>query len=225
MKAFRTLALALLAVLSLTGGPARAQVSQQQTINQALATIERMKTDQNFQKNFQATLTESRAVLIVPSLYKGGFIVGGQYGNGVLLAHAPDHSWSYPAFYSMTGGSFGLQIGVVDTAILFIIRTDKGLEAVMNNQFKFGADAGITFVAVGGGVGASTTSAMGADIVAFSLGGIGLYGGLSLEGTALSPRESWNAAYYGQAVAPRAIVIDHTVTNTQADRLRDFLAR
>jgi lipid-binding SYLF domain-containing protein len=163
-------------------------------------------------------------VLIVPALYKGGFIFGGQYGNGVLLSRMPDGSWSYPAFYTMEGGSFGLQIGLESTAVLFMIMDDKGLEAMLNNQFKFGADTGITVLVVGGGMGASTTSNLGADIYAFSLTGVGLYGGLSLEGTVLSARESWNAAYYGQNVASRAIILDNSVSNPRADALRDFLA-
>ena len=163
-------------------------------------------------------------VLIVPALYKGGFIFGGQYGNGVLLAKMADGSWSYPAFYTMEGGSFGLQIGLESTAVIFTIMSDKGLHAVLNNQFKFGADTGLTVLVVGAGIGASTTSSLDTDIYAFSMTGIGLYGGLSLEGTALAPRESWNAAYYGQDVASRAIVLDNSVANPKADALRDILA-
>lgn len=204
--------------------PLWAQQDQQQTVNGALTTIERMKGDGNFQEGFQPKLAEARAVVIVPALYKGGFIFGGQYGNGVLLARLADGSWSYPAFYTMEGGSFGLQIGLESTSILFLIMTDKGLRAVLNNQFKFGADTGVTFLVVGAGVGASTTSNLGADIYAFSFSGIGLYGGLSLEGTVLAARESWNAAYYGSNVSSRAILLDNSVSNPRADPLRDFLA-
>ena len=204
--------------------PALAQQDQQQTVNGALSTIERMKSDANFKEAFQPKLDQARAVLIIPSLYKGGFIFGGQYGNGVLLAKGADGNWSYPAFYTMEGGSFGLQIGLESTSVLFMIMTDKGLNAVLSNQFKFGADAGITFVIIGAGVGASTTTNLGADIYAFSFSGIGLYGGLSLEGTVLAARESWDAAYYHSNVASRAIIFDGTVSNPQADPLRDFLA-
>ncbi len=217
--------LAFCLLLLFLGSPARAQVDQEKTVNNALSTVERMKTDENFQQSFQNDLKKARAVLIVPDLYKGGFILGGQYGNGVLLAHLPDGSWGYPAFYTMEGGSLGLQIGLASNSIMFIINSDKGLHAILANQFKFGADAGITFVIVGAGLGASTTSNMGADITAISLSGVGLYGGLSLEGTALSPRESWDAAYYGQNLSSRAIILDNTASNPQADRLRDILAR
>jgi lipid-binding SYLF domain-containing protein len=201
--------------------PAFAQEDQQQTVNSALATLERMKNDGAFQAKFQSKLEQARAVLIVPALYKGGFIFGGQYGNGVLLGRMPDGSWSHPAFYAMEGGSFGLQIGLESTAVLFIIMDEKGLDAVLNNPFKFGADTGITVLVVGAG---SATPKLGADIYAFSLTGVGLYGGLSLEGMTLSARDSWNAAYYGQDVASRAIVLDNSVANEKAQPLREFLA-
>jgi lipid-binding SYLF domain-containing protein len=204
--------------------PALAQQDQQQTVSSALTTVERMKNNKSFKDGFQPELEKARAVLIVPALYKGGFIFGGQYGNGVLLARLPDGSWSYPAFYTMEGGSFGLQIGLESTAIMFIIMSDKGLDAVLDHQFKFGADTGVTVLIVGGFMGAATTSNLGADIYAFSLTGVGLYGGLSLEGTVLSARESWDAAYYGQNVASRAIVLDNAVSNSKADALRDILA-
>lgn len=225
MTKVRGFALFLLTVLTLAAAPAIAQVDQEKTVNNAASTIERLKTDNNFEKGFRDDLQKSRAVLIVPDLYKGGFILGGQYGNGVLLAHLPDGGWGSPAFYTMEGGSLGLQIGLESSSILFIINTDKALHAILANQFKFGADAGITFVVVGAGVGASTTSNMGADITAISLSGIGLYGGLSLEGTALAPRESWNSRYYGQNVSSRAIILDNAVSNPQADRLKEILAR
>ncbi len=216
--------LVLVLTLALAAIPALAQQDQQQTVNSALSTLERMKGDGNFREGFQPKLDQARAVVIVPALYKGGFIFGGQYGNGVLLARLADGSWSYPAFYTMEGGSFGLQIGLESTAVLFIVMSDKGLHAMLNNQFKFGADTGVTVLVVGAGVGASTTSNLGADIYAYSLTGIGLYGGLSLEGTVLSARESWNAAYYGSNVSSRAIVLDNAVSNPRADALRDILA-
>ena len=216
--------LILVLTLALAAIPALAQQDQQQTVNSALSTLERMKGDGNFRDGFQPKLDQARAVVIVPALYKGGFIFGGQYGNGVLLARMADGSWSYPAFYTMEGGSFGLQIGLESTAVLFIVMSDKGLHAMLNNQFKFGADTGVTVLVVGAGVGASTTSNLGADIYAYSLTGVGLYGGLSLEGTVLSARESWDAAYYGSNVSSRAIVLDNAVSNPRADALRDILA-
>jgi len=225
MSKLRSLIYLFLVVLTVSATPALAQLDQQKTVNSAASTIERMKTNINGHSRFLEDLQHARAVLIVPDLYKGGFILGAQYGNAVLLSHQPDGSWGSPAFYTIEGGSVGLQIGLESSSIVFIINSDKALHAILANQYKFGADAGITFVVVGAGAGASTTSNMDADIVAYAYSGVGLYGGLSLEGTALAPRESWNASYYGQNVSSRAITLDNAVSNPQADRLRDILAR
>jgi lipid-binding SYLF domain-containing protein len=224
MNHLRGLAVLVLTLMCMLGRPAQAQVDQEKVVNNAASTVERMMGT-NFKDTVTEGLKKSRAVLVVPDLYKGGFILGGQYGNGVLLTHQADGSWSGPAFYTMEGGSIGLQIGLESTSIMFIINSDKALHAILANQFRFGADAGITFLVVGAGMGESTTSNMGADITAVAMSGIGLYGGLSLEGTALSPREAWNAAYYGQNLSSRAIVLDNVASNPQADRLRDILAR
>src|SRR5262249_34826236 len=142
--------------------PAFAQIDQQQTVNRAAATIERMKA--NISKDFPSQLANARGVLIVPDLYKGGFILDGQTGNAVRRARQPNGSFGYPAFYSVSGGSIGLQIGLQDISVVFLIMTDKGLNALLNDQFKVGAEAGITFAVIGLGVGAGTTSAMTADI-------------------------------------------------------------
>src|SRR5579863_8230990 len=76
--------------------PARAQVDQQQTVNHALGTVERLRSDQRFKQDFEPYLAKARAVLIVPDLYKAGFVLGGQFGNGVLLVRKPDGSFSSP---------------------------------------------------------------------------------------------------------------------------------
>ncbi|HIJ38493.1 MAG TPA: lipid-binding SYLF domain-containing protein [Rhodospirillaceae bacterium] len=223
MKSLKALFLLVL-FGALVSRPAMALVDQAQTVNSATATIERMKTESSFQETLQKRLKEARAVLVVPALYKAGFIFGGQYGNGVLLARQPDGSWGYPAFYTLEGGSFGLQMGLESSAILFVVMSDAGLTALLNNQFKIGADAGITVLLVGAAVSADTTSNLGADMLAYSLSGVGLFAGISLEGAVLSPRESWNADYYGRNLSSRAIVLEGAASNPQADRLRETLA-
>lgn len=217
--------LAFLALMTAPLAPALAQYDQQQVVNQSVSAIERIMSDSNFAKSFPQDLARAKGVLIVPNLYKGGFLLGGQYGNGVLLARLAGGGWSYPAFYTLSGGSLGLQIGVEDVSIVFLINSDKAMKAVLANQFKFGADMGITFAVMGAGMGAGTTSNGGADITAISMSGIGLYGGLSLEGTILSPRETWNSNYYGQDVSSRAVVLDGAASNPEADKLRDRLSR
>lgn len=212
-----TLALAL---------PARAEVVSDQTrmVAKAVTTVERLRADPNFAGNIASLLARARAVLIVPDLVKGGFILGAEYGTGVLLTKDRNGRWSGPAFYSIASGSVGLQVGVQDSETLYVIMSEAGLRAVMEDRFKAGADAGVALAHVGAGAEAATTMNAGADLYAFSKA-VGLYGGASLEGSGILPRHSWNAAYYGGNPAPEDIVIARRLDSPQANRLRDVLGR
>lgn len=216
----------LLTVLVGWAVPARAEVVTDQTllVHKAATTVERLRRDASLQRDLEAKLAQARAVLVVPDLVKGGFILGAEYGTGVLLTRDAAGHWSGPAFYSVASGSVGLQIGVQDAESIFVIMTDAGLRAVMENRFKAGADAGIAVAHVGAGAEAATTSNVGADIFAFNKA-VGAYGGASLEGSGILPRHSWNAAYYGGNPVPEDIVIARRLDNPQANRLKDLLAR
>jgi SH3 domain-containing YSC84-like protein 1 len=105
-----------------------------------------------------------------------------------------------------------------------MIMTEKGLRAILNSQFKFGADASLAIATIGAGVQGSTTGALGADIIAFSQTR-GLYGGVSLEGSLMGQRSEWNRAYYGHELGAHQIVLDMQGANPGADPLRDVLTR
>jgi len=162
-------------------------------------------------------------VIIVPRLLKGGFIIGGEYGNAVLLSKKSNGSWSYPAFYTIGGGSVGFQIGLKDSQMILVIRTHAGMEAILADQFKVGAEAGIVVGTFGGSVEGASTTAVGADILAFSLDR-GLFGGGALEGSVFAKRADLNQSFYAQAIEPRDIVIEGKVSNPAADNLRSTLA-
>jgi len=219
----RLAALAALAMLAFS--PAHAQMSDQnRMVAKAVTTVERLRRDPNLSDNVDRLLARARAVLIVPDLVKGGFIVGAEYGTGVLLTKDRQGGCSGPAFYSVASGSVGLQIGLQDAEALFVIMSDGGLRAVMDNRFKAGADAGVALVHLGAGAEASTTGNVGADIYSFSKA-VGVYGGATLEGSGILPRHSWNAAYYGGNAAPEDILITRRLDNAQANQLRDVLGR
>lgn len=186
------------------------------------ATLYRLMSNSGVKKSLDNLLPTARGILIVPSFTRAGFLVGGAWGNGVLLARHPSGQWSSPAFYRLTAGSIGLQIGIQDNEMIYMIMTEAGLRAVMEDQFKGGATASATFLFVGGGADASTTTNVGADIYGFSQS-IGLYGGLNLEGTAVEPRYNWNRAVYGEGTSPTSIVIDGRFNSPIADGLRGFL--
>lgn len=217
-------ALAALVVLAVAPPPAAAQAEQQKLVNLAAATVERLRSDSNFQQTMLARLQRARAVLIIPNLVKAGFIIGGEYGNGVLLVRGEDGAWSHPAFYTLAATSLGIQAGVQDSEVMFLIMSDRSLKAIMNNAVKLGADLSVAVLAAGAGMEASTTTALGADVLAFSHT-IGIFGGGSLEGAMIKPRPTWNAAYYGGGLSAEAILLQRAASNPEAEKLRDILAR
>ena len=149
--------LALILVLPLSAH-ADAVTDQTLLVNKAATTVERLRRDSNLQHDLEGKLARARAVLIVPDLVKGGFILGAEWGTGVLLTRDAAGQWSGPAFYSVASGSVGLQIGIQDAESIFVIMSDAGLRAVMENRFKAGADAGIAVAHVGAGAEAATTT-------------------------------------------------------------------
>ena len=195
---------------------AYAQSDQQTLIDRARITMNDVHKDKAFGDAPQL-LHRARAILIVPRLYKGGFFVGGEGGDGVLLVHTA-HGWSQPAFYAMGSASFGLQIGLEQSEVVLFIMSEKALDAVMQNQFKIGANAGLAVVTLGSGVGASTTSALGADIVAWASSS-GAYAGITLEGSVIKSRPEWDRDYYGRNLTTRQILYDtHVAPGTAALR-------
>ena len=172
----------------------------------------------------QAVLRRARAVMICPQVFRAGFLLGGQGGSCVLVARDGAGSWSSPAFYGMGGGSIGFQAGMEDAEVMLFIMNDRGLTAVMDSQFKLGANASATFVDLGGGVEGATTAALRADIVGFSRAR-GLFAGIALGGTLMSTKSDWNQGYYNRPVAASQIVVGMEVSNPAADPLRALLSR
>jgi lipid-binding SYLF domain-containing protein len=168
---------------------------------------------------FRNNLPSARGVLIVPTFVRAGFIFGGAGGNGTLLVHDNAKNWSYPAFYTVASGSVGFQAGAEVAEVVLMIRSQRGADAMLSNSFKLGADASVAAGPVGAGAQVQTS-----DILAFSRSK-GLYGGVSLDGSAIATRDAWNSAYYGQEVRPVDVLVTRNVSNPQADQLRSRLNR
>jgi lipid-binding SYLF domain-containing protein len=201
--------------------PAHAQAEQQALVDRATLSVTEMFTDPNFSDG-RSVLQRARAAMVLPRLFRAGFILGGEGGAGVLLGRDGGGSWTSPAFYGTGGGSVGLQIGIQDAQVVILIMNDRALNAVLDSQFKFGADASFAVANMGAGIEGSTTAALRADIVALAKTR-GLFAGLALEGTIMASRSDWNKAYYGRDVSARQIVVGAEVHNPAADGLRAAL--
>jgi lipid-binding SYLF domain-containing protein len=220
----RFLTMAALALLTLQQTACSATTGEQQTlVDRATLTVQEMMT-QNVSQDPKTMLRSAKGAMICPRIFKAGFFFGGEGGSCVLLARAGNGTWSYPAFYTIGSGSFGFQFGISDSQLLMLIMTEKGLAAVLDSQMKLGANASVAVATFGAGIGGSTTTAVGADIVAFAASR-GLFGGVALEGSVMSTNTEWNQRYYGQAYAARQLVMQMQGSNPGADPLRELLTR
>ncbi|MBS0281549.1 MAG: lipid-binding SYLF domain-containing protein [Proteobacteria bacterium] len=133
----------------------------------------------------------AKAVYIVPKLVKGGFIFGAEGGAGVLVRRTGKGSWGEPKFYDMGSASFGLQAGLEQAELIFIINSERALAGIEHGNFKLGAGAGLTMVNLSSGAEGATT-AHGGDIVVWT-SGTGAYAGISFNGSVISPDKDMNS--------------------------------
>ncbi|WP_439576449.1 lipid-binding SYLF domain-containing protein [Elioraea sp.] len=215
--------LAVAAAALMLPAAAAAQADQQALVDRATLTVNELMGGEHG-VDARTVLRRARAVMVFPRVFRGGFILGGEGGSGVLVARDGAGNWSSPAFYGMGGGSLGLQIGVQDSQVMLFVMNDRALNAILQSQFKFGADASVAVAHLGAGIAGGTTAALRADVVSVAKSR-GLYAGVSLEGSILARRNEENAAYYGRQVSAEQIVLTMEVHNPGSDNLRAALIR
>jgi lipid-binding SYLF domain-containing protein len=194
---------AVLAVTVFAAPMARAQSEQQVTVDGARKVLADLRHDKAF-GNARDLMRHAKAVFIVPKLIKGGFFVGGEGGDGVLMVQKRG-GWSAPGFFAIGAASFGLQAGLEQSEMIMLIMTQKGLEGVLHDNFKIGAQAGISVVTLGSGVEGAIGGASLPDVVVWS-SSTGLYGGLTVDGSVIKSEPSQDAAYYGRPVSSRGVL-------------------
>ena len=180
----------------------------------------------NFQNDpemtwFRDHLKDAHAVIISPQVTRAGYIFGGSGGEAVVFArNRKGGGWVGPAFYNMGAGSVGLQIGVDVSEVAMLVMTEKALNALLSNSFKFGGDASVAAGPVGVGAAANVT----ADVISFARSK-GVYAGLSFQGAVIAPDTKANNAFYGKAVTPVDILVRHNVESAASMPVRQSLAR
>ena len=218
----RRLLAALVFLAALSPLAARAQSEQQTLVDRATLSVQEMLGENAPQRLPQAGSQGPRRADL-PAGVQGRILFGGE-GGGCVMVGRLQTGWTAPAFYGMGSGSFGLQFGIQDAEVMLIVLTEKGLTALLDSQFKFGANAGISIATFGGGVAGSTTAAFDADIVAFQRSR-GLFAGIALDGGLIGSRSAWNEAYYGHPIGAHEIVLQGEGSNPGAEPLREVLGR
>ena len=139
---------------------------------------------------------------------KAGFVVGGQRGHGIISVRDPKSgAWSSPAFLTITGGSIGLQIGAQAVDLVLVVQNRRGLDQLIQNQFKIGADAAVAAGPVGRDASASTDIQMRAQILSYSRTR-GLFAGVTLNGSTIRQDRDANERFYGIAYRTKAIAVE-----------------
>ena len=146
----------------------------------------------------QNILGSAKCVVVIPAYKKAAFVVGGQYGRGVATCRTPN-GWSAPVFVKMEGGSFGWQIGGQSTDLVLIAMNENGMQDMLKNKFKLGADAAASAGPVGRNAQAGTDWKLNAEFLTYSRSK-GLFAGLDLDGTIMSQSDDDTRTEYGSAV-------------------------
>ena len=192
---------------------------QQKIVDRSAEAFRRIRSAQH--PALEYFIEHAHGVMIFPRIIKASMIFGGEGGNGVLLAKDA-RGWSAPAFYSMGAGSAGLQVGYQEATVVLFFMNEAALRSTIERGITLGADATVAAGSVGGsGEGAATTAA--SDIYQFIEVG-GLFAGLSLDGTVVGARDSFNQAYYGASATPHGILIERKHTSPGATALHQALA-
>src|ERR1700722_16639124 len=149
-------------------------------------------------------LSGAKCIVVIPHLVKGGFIVGAEHGRGIASCRTPD-GWSAPAFVSVGGGNWGLQIGVEGVDIIMLVMNDQGLEHMLSSKFELSGDASAAAGPVGRHASAGTDWKLNTEVLTYSRAR-GLFAGITLNGAVLEPDEDSTRAIYGREVSFRSIL-------------------
>jgi lipid-binding SYLF domain-containing protein len=161
----------------------------------------------------QDLIDQARCVVVMPSVLKAAFVVGGSYGRGTMICRTGKDftgSWGAPAMYALEGGSIGLQIGGEATDFVFLVMNDRGASSLLRTKVKLGADASAAAGPKGRSASAETDAYMRAEILSYSRAR-GAFAGISLDGSTLRPDEDANRKLYGNSTSAAKIITESDV--------------
>jgi lipid-binding SYLF domain-containing protein len=161
----------------------------------------------------QDLLDKARCVVVLPSVLKAAFIVGGSYGRGTMVCRTGKDftgPWGAPAMYALEGGSVGFQIGGEATDFVILVMNNRGVDSLLRSKVKLGADASIAAGPKGRTASADTDAYMRAEMLSYSRAR-GVFAGVSLEGTTLRPDEDANRRLYGKDASAAGIITESKI--------------
>jgi SH3 domain-containing YSC84-like protein 1 len=207
-------ALSILATLALVGLPltsSLADTKEQDRLENCGSVLEEIM---NVPDNIPANLVDkAECVVVIPSVLKAAFGLGGAYGRGAMICRSGEHftgPWGAPTMIALEGGSFGFQLGGEATDFVILVTNPRGATAILKNKVKLGADAAAAAGPKGRDAAAETDVTLRAEMLTYSRSR-GLFAGVSLEGSTLRPDDSGNESIYGKKITAEDIVLKGAV--------------
>jgi len=167
----------------------------------------------------EEVLEHAKCIAVVPHMIKGGFVFGAENGRGVATCRS-SNGWSAPMFFAITGGSWGLQIGIEGVDLVMIIQNERGMRQLLSSKFSLGADASAAAGPVGRHASANTDWKLDAEILTYSRAK-GAFAGLTLNGASIRHDEDSTKAIYGRNVSNRRILRGEVTMPTAANSFLD----
>jgi len=207
MKRLFLVVLGILTFASLTfaNEEDRQKREQDRLQNANLVMQEILKVPDNIPKDL---LDRARCVIVMPSVLKAAFVIGGSYGRGTMVCRTGKNfsgPWGAPAMYALEGGSVGFQIGGEATDFVFLVMNNRGADSLLHSVVRLGADASIAAGPVGRLASADTDAYMRSEILSYSRAR-GVFAGISVEGSTLRPDSGANRALYGRSISAAEII-------------------
>src|SRR5271154_520785 len=171
----------------------------------------------------EEVLAGAKCILIVPDLVKGGFVFGGKHGRGIATCRTAN-GWSAPAFVSVGGGSWGLQIGVEKVDLVMLIMNDRGMQHLLSSKFELTGEGSVAAGPVGRHASAGTDWKMNTEVLTYSRSK-GLFAGLTLEGAVVQEDDDSTKAIYGKQKGFRSILSGNASTPASCEAFVEAVAR
>jgi lipid-binding SYLF domain-containing protein len=194
-----------LAALTFAKADDKQKLEQDRLQNANLVMQEILKVPDNIPHDL---LDRARCVIVMPSVLKAAFVVGGSYGRGTMICRTGKNfsgPWGAPAMYALEGGSFGFQIGGEASDVVFLVMNNRGANSLLHSKVRLGAEASAAADSVGRLASADTDAYMRSEILSYSRAR-GVFAGISLEGSTLRPDRGANRALYGRSISAAEIV-------------------
>jgi lipid-binding SYLF domain-containing protein len=213
----KTMSLLLMSVLGTVGTYAWAGSAREDTVARLQSSVDVVHAimatpDKGIPEE---VLSNAKCIVVVPNLIKGGFIFGGKHGRGVATCRTSE-GWSAPAFVSVGGGSWGLQIGVEDVDLVMLVMNDQGFQHLLSSKFELTGEGSVAAGPVGRHASAGTDWKMNTEMLTYSRSK-GVFAGLTLEGAVVEQDNDSTSAIYGRHMMFRNILSGKASTPRSAD--------